>query len=387
MLIFLITFLSIYGGMHGYAFYRVYGAFPAGQPAMGILSIWMLFMTLAPLLVRWSENAGMDRLALCIAWPGYVWMGFIFIFVSLLFLSDAVQGTYRLCNVFFSSSSPTFPTSPITCGFAILVAVVASGYACYEARHIRSEQITVSSSKLAPGIHRIRIVQISDLHIGLLFREKRLEQVLKVIREAKPDIIVSTGDLVDGKLNREDVISHQDSLAAMLASVPAPGGKYAVTGNHESYAGLQQALAFTRSAGFTVLRNRSVQLPDGIIISGVDDQSIPGVIGTHYTTEQGLLETASKKTFHILLKHRPEIPATSDGFFDLQLSGHVHNGQIFPFNFLVKLKYPISCGITTTRAGSRIYVSRGTGTWGPPMRLFAQPEVTLIDIQPSAAGK
>lgn len=380
MFLFLITFLSLYGGIHVYAFYRLRGTFSHRKFAHVFLTTWMVLMTLAPLLVRLSERAGMDRCAIFIALTGYLWMGFIFIFVSVLLFFDAIRGAYRLANYLFSTSTPSFLTSTITCKFALILSIVASGYACYEARQIRSEQVVIKSSKLPPGIQKIRIVQISDLHIGMLFREERIEGVMKVVRAARPDIIVSTGDLVDGKLNREDVISQKDGMAAILAALPAPGGKYAVTGNHESYAGIEQALAFTTAAGFTVLRNQSVLLPSGIIISGIDDQTLFGGKVKEQIAEKGLLETVSKGAFHILLKHRPEVPITSDGLFDLQLSGHVHGGQIFPFNFLVMLKYPIPCGTTTTVAGSSIHVSRGTGTWGPPMRLFVPPEVTVIDV-------
>lgn len=380
MSLFLITFLSLYGGMHVYAYYRLHGTFSPGQTATAVLAAWFVFMTLAPLLVRLSERAGMDRCALLVAWTGYMWMGFIFILVASLFVVDAIRCSYRLAHYLFSSSTPAFLTPQITGEFALLIAFVASGYAYYEACQIRSEQVVIDSSKLPQGIRKIRIVQISDVHIGLLFREERLERVLKVIREAQPDIIVSTGDLLDGKLNREDVQFHQNRMAAMLASVPAPSGKYAVTGNHEVYAGLKEALDFTGAAGFTVLRNQSAQTPNGLIISGVDDQAASGRNRDVQSAEKSLLDAAPKNVFHLLLKHRPEIPPASDGLFDLQLSGHVHNGQIFPFNFLVWLRYRIPCGTTTTGTGSRIHVSRGTGTWGPPMRLFAPPEVTVIDI-------
>lgn len=380
MSLFLITFLTAYGGMHLYTLYRLHGTFSPGRQAKALLSIWMLLMTLAPLLVRLFERSGMDRSALFIAWPGYLWMGFIFIFASALFALDAIRMAYRLANFLHSCQTPACLTSPITCEFALMLAIAASCYAFYEARQIRSEQVVINTPKLPPAVRKIRIVQISDVHVGLLFREERLERVLKVIREANPDIIVSTGDLVDGKLNREDIIFHKNSLAAMLASVPAPGGKYAITGNHEVYAGLKEALDFTTAAGFTLLRNQSAQLPDGLIITGVDDQAIQGRDSKDQNLENRLLQATSKGAFNILLKHRPEIAATSDGLFDLQLSGHVHGGQIFPFNFLVKLKHPIPCGTTTTRAGSHIHVSRGTGTWGPPMRLLAPPEVTVIDI-------
>jgi predicted MPP superfamily phosphohydrolase len=263
---------------------------------------------------------------------------------------------------------------------------MASAYASVEAGQIRSEHVIIQSAKISADTPRIRIVQISDVHIGLLHGEKRLRSVIEKIAAAAPDILISTGDLVDGKLNRDDAISGRDPLAALLASIPAPSGKYAVVGNHEVYAGLPQAVAFTRSAGFTLVRNQSVPLAHGMVISGVDDLAVIHTKRDAPTTEADLLDMAPPDSFHLLLKHRPDIAPNSDGRFDLQLSGHVHDGQIFPFNFLVRLKYPIPCGTTITKTGSRIHVSRGTGTWGPPMRLFAPPEITIIDIVPRASS-
>jgi predicted MPP superfamily phosphohydrolase len=217
-----------------------------------------------------------------------------------------------------------------------------------------------------------------------LFRESRLESILQAVMAAQPDILVSTGDLVDGRLSREDSISHLNPMAAMIAAVPTKIGKFAVTGNHEYYAGLDQALEFTRRAGFTVLRNQSIPLSDGITISGIDDPA-GRRMGLPAATppESELLQSVPAQRFQLLLKHRPDVPATSDGHFDLQLSGHVHKGQIFPFNLLVRLLYPIPCGTTVTQHHSTIHVSRGSGTWGPPMRLLAPPEVTIIDIVPA----
>lgn len=383
MSIFLITFLSLYGGMHAYALFRVRTAFSTGPVTTGLLAAWMLLMTIAPLLVRFFEHGGQDRAALLFAWPGYIWMGFLFLFVATLLLMESVCVANLLYNRSYSFATHGYLTAAYTGRVALLIAVVASVYAGFEAIRIKREPVTITSGKLPAGTSRIRIVQVSDIHIGLLLREKRLERILTAIREAQPDILVSTGDLVDGRLSQEDVLSHQKNLAVMLRSLPAPSGKFAVTGNHEAYAGLQQAIDFTTVAGFTVLRNQSVTLPNGITISGVDDPAVSGNSSKAQKPEVTLLETASKETFRLLLKHRPVIEPESDGRFDLQLSGHVHQGQLFPFNFIVKLRYPIPCGTTTTKAGSQIHVSRGTGTWGPPMRLFADPEVTVIDIIPA----
>lgn len=324
--------------------------------------------------VRDGENGRGYRMA------SYLWMGFIFIFTSTLLFIASLRHSIRFIFNQLSWRFPEYLSSRNACMIALPLAVVASAYAFIETGQIQSKHVVIATSKLPASISRIRIVQISDLHIGLLLRESRQMRILEKIREAGPDILVSTGDLIDGKLNRENSMSGFNVLAGLLASVPAPSGKFAVIGNHEVYAGLPQALAFTRAAGFTMLRNQSITLSSGITISGVDDRAVNTESLTDTRTETTLLNSVSHNSFHLLLKHRPEILQESDGRFDLQLSGHVHGGQIFPFNFLVRLTHPIPCGLTTTKTGSIIYVSRGTGTWGPPMRLFAPPEVTIIDI-------
>ncbi|HXE96548.1 MAG TPA: metallophosphoesterase [Dongiaceae bacterium] len=337
-------------------------------------------MTFIPLMVRAAEQFRMEKVALVMAWPGYLWMGFLLIFTSALLFTDALRHLYLLTTRLVLQHPQELISPRHVCMSALLLAFVASIYAIFEADQIRSQHVTIASTKLPATISRIRLVQVSDVHIGLLLQKHRLQRILDKIREAGPDLLISTGDLVDGKLNRADGMSELNPVAALLAAVPAPSGKYAIIGNHEVYAGLPQALAFTRAAGFTILRNQSVTLKSGITISGIDDRAVNPKALADSATETALINSVPHDSFHLLLKHRPEIPPESDGRFDLLLSGHVHGGQIFPFNLLVKLEYPIPCGITTTQAGSHIYISRGTGTWGPPMRLLAPPEITIIDI-------
>lgn len=380
MYLFLITFLLIYASMHLYAFFKLRNVFNPRPYLTWLLILWMSIMTVAPLLVRGAEQFGMGKTAIVLAWPGYLWMGFMFIFTSALLFTDIIRHIYNFLRCHFFERLPVFISSDRISIGLLFLATLAGTYAFIEAGQIRSEHVVVTTSKLPVSTQRIRIVQISDVHIGLLLGEKRLQLILNKLKEANPDIIVSTGDLIDGKLNRDDALSGLNPIAKLLASVQAPSGKFAVVGNHEVYAGLPQALAFSRAAGFTMLRSQSVTLANGMTISGVDDRAVNLKSSANSDSETTILDNVSKNSFHVLLKHRPEIQQGSDRHFDLQLSGHVHGGQIFPFNFIVMLRHPIPCGTTTTPAGSRIHVTRGTGTWGPPMRLFVPPEVTVIDI-------
>lgn len=387
MSLFLITFLTIYCSLHLYVLFKLRNAFKLSDLSTRLLILLLLVMTFTPFLVRLAEYSGMTKTAQILAWPGFFWMGFMFIFVSILLFTDLLRYFYQraLC-LFPQKFLPELLSASTTSKMSLVLAIFASLYACFEAGQIRTEHITIASTKLAASASRVRIVQVSDVHIGLLLGDKKLTKIADKIKDAEPDILISTGDLLDGKLNRDDNIQTLNSLAKLLASITAPAGKFAVIGNHEVYAGLAQAVEFSRSAGFTVLRNQSVTLDSGLTISGIDDRAAKQHTPAKPITETELLKNVPNNSFHLLLKHRPEILQESDGKFDLQLSGHVHKGQIFPFNFLVKLKHPIPCGTSTTTGGSRIYVSRGTGTWGPPMRLFAPPEITIIDIiAPSSA--
>jgi len=210
------------------------------------------------------------------------------------------------------------------------------------------------------------------VHLGLIVRESRLEKILAKVQEAEPDLIVSTGDLVDGQLN------NLTELGKMLEQVNPPFGKIAVTGNHEFYAGLPDSLDFTNKAGFMILRNETINVK-GIAFVGVDDQVSERFGEKPEENEFDLLRRQRRSMFTVLLKHRPVVDQKSVGLFDIQLSGHTHKGQIFPFNFFTWYSFRYPNGMNILESGY-LYISNGTGTWGPPVRFIAPPEVTIIDF-------
>jgi hypothetical protein len=172
-------------------------------------------------------------------------------------------------------------------------------------------------------------------------------------------------------------------LAGSLREITPRYGKYAITGNHEFYAGLDQALNFTRSAGFTVLSGEAVSIPGLINIAGVDDPAGSMLGLSPAVSEEKLLTGLPRGLFTLLLKHRPLIDKKAVGLFDLQLSGHVHKGQIFPFSIITWLYYPLHAGRLDLPGHALLYVSRGAGTWGPPIRFLSPPEVTVVELLPA----
>jgi len=240
---------------------------------------------------------------------------------------------------------------------------------------VRLEQITISTDKLPENRDRLRIVQISDVHVGLMVGPERLQTIVDLVIAQQPDILVSTGDLLDSS------VTHLDGVSEVLRGVQPPLGKFAVTGNHEYYPGLAQSLAFLKRAGFTVVRNEVLSVNGVITIAGIDDPTVGIPVD-----EAALLSSRHSPRFTLYLKHRPNVPEETIGLFDLQLSGHTHRGQITPFNYIVSIPYPYISGFFDLGKGSFLYTSRGTGTWGPPIRVLAPPEVTIIDIVNTDTG-
>ena len=356
-----------------YAAWKTYAGLALAPSAVPLLAAWVVLMTFALPLVWRLEHGGQHRAAAVIAWAGFGWMGWVFLFfwiaVGLDALGLAVTTTGAALHADLSGPAATLGSFPLAAGLAAAVA----GYGFLEARRVRVERVTLASSKLSPESGTFRIALISDVHLGVTFGARRLRRLVERLRALEPDVLVSAGDLVDGLEYR------LRELAPLFDALRPRYGKFAVTGNHEYYAGLGHALEFHERAGFTVLRGAAAAITDEISVAGVDD-----VTGKHrgdgYTDEVALLQRLGRERFTILIKHQPVVEARAAGLFDLQLSGHVHKGQIFPFGLLVRLVYPARTGLTRLARGW-LYVSRGTGTWGPPMRVAAPPEITLIEIR------
>jgi len=240
--------------------------------------------------------------------------------------------------------------------------------------------VIIRTDTITKKIGRLKIVQISDVHLGLTIGESRLRKIIEHIKAEQPDILVSTGDLVDGQMN------NQSGLARMIHEIPTKYGKYAVTGNHEFYAGLKDAIKFTEDAGFKVLRGEGLNISGVMNIAGVDDPTGKRYDLTSNISEKAMLSKLPSEYFTLLLIHQPQINKAESGLFDLQLSGHTHKGQIFPFSLIVKLFYRHINGLDRLGNQSYIYVSRGTGTWGPPIRFLAPPEVTVIELVHQSKG-
>jgi predicted MPP superfamily phosphohydrolase len=376
---FLLAYLFIYGGVHYYLFRKLTRAFPLrpGYSLLPALGLALLF--LAPLASRRLDDL-VPAAAELLALTGYWWMGLLFLYFSAALLLDlatllARSGLYVAGIRLLPLLSPR-----ATLVIASCYAALAAGYAWFAALDVRTERVVLTDPFSPAATPPLRIVQVSDLHVGQIVNGRRLERLLAAAAAAKPDLLVATGDLVDGHQR------HLQGADAILQQLAPPLGKIAILGNHEHYVGVERSRSFLEAAGFRVLQDQQYAPTPHLTLIGCDDRHARASQIAEQVVEDRLLRSAPTDRFVIVLKHRPLAAGSDRDRFDLQLSGHVHGGQIFPFVLLTRLSFPVPSGLSRLSDRSSLYLSRGTGTWGPPLRLLAHPEVTIIDIVPAAAG-
>lgn len=375
LILFLLIFTAIYGSLHFYVFMKTRKAFSLGMAGSIPLALFMAVMLFAPIIVRIIDRSGYDAVPRVLAFAGFIWMGFLFLFFCSSLVMDVWNLMVRAAAFVLGTKSISGLVPPRIAFFvALLCALAITGYGYFQALDIRTRHITISSPKIPKGAGRIRVAQVSDVHLGMIVGKARLQRILDQVKAADPDIFVATGDLLDGQMD------DSEGLIGLFQEITPAYGKFAVTGNHELYVGLDRSLAFMTHAGFRVLRNEGISIPGRITIAGVDDEGRGHQGVQREISDKVVLAGLPQQGFILFLKHRPELENNALEYFDLQLSGHTHGGQIFPFSLISKLFYPIGAGLHTLEGPSYLYVSKGTGTWGPPIRFLAPPEVTIIDL-------
>jgi len=272
-------------------------------------------------------------------------------------------------------------TLAVTAGVAALGTAGAGAYSANGTPVVRRVPITLDG--LDPALDGLRIVTFSDPHLSSTYGGRRFERVVELVNEQRPDVVAIVGDLVDGDVGelREDV--------APLADLVSAQGVYFVTGNHEYFVDTRAWLRHLPTLGVDVLRNERVPIRRGAAsfdLAGVDDRTAAasGVPG-HGADLAAALDGRDDATPVVLLAHQPWMldQARAAGV-DLQLSGHTHAGQLWPFDYAVRLDQPAVAGLSR-HGDTQLYVTAGAGYWGPPMRVRARPEVTVVELRSPGA--
>ena len=381
MFLVIILFLTLYGGLHCYIYKKAILVLSCSE---GLLLLVLGLLLVAPLFAELLKILGLFTVAVPLGWIGYTWMGYAFLFFSFSILLDFLQFSVRAGGGLIGlEASAAWPPSPY-CSVLVtaLMALAATGYGFFAARQIKVHWIQIPTTKLSSTSQPFRIVQISDLHLDLLSDESRVRRLVETIESIRPDVVVSTGDLVDMGPDR------LEGFTDLFKDLKPKYGKFAVTGNHEAYVGSDKVSAVAERAGFKMLSYQGASLDGVIHIVGVDDPAVRNRVRMDGRAERAVLRRYPKEEFTVLLKHQPRVDRGSVEWFDLQLSGHTHGGQMFPFHWLTRLVYPAKTGLSRVGRETWLYVSRGTGTWGPPIRFLAPAEVTVFELKhaPDATG-
>ncbi|SEH53245.1 hypothetical protein SAMN04489835_1070 [Mycolicibacterium rutilum] len=290
-------------------------------------------------------------------------------------LGLALRLVLRLAGV----AEPTAARVTAAAVVAVVAVLLVWGYA--EAMRVpRVKDVDVAIPGLGRGLDGLRVVLITDTHYGPLDRARWSAGVVARVNELDADVVCHVGDIADG------TVGVREPQAQPLASVTATCARVYVTGNHEYFSEAQGWLEYMDRIGWTVLHNRHIVIErggDAMVVAGVDDATARSSgVGGHGADLDAALEGADRSLPVLLLAHQPkQVAEAVRARVDLQVSGHTHGGQIWPFNFLVRLEQPVVHGLSRHGERTQLYTSRGTGFWGPPFRVFAPSEITVLRLR------
>lgn len=365
--------------VHLYIGWRLWPGFDTSPWTLGGLVGALCLTLLAIPLSMFTRAIHRQPLADRLAWGGFLIMGFFSSLFVLTLARDLLIAAITLLNVDALTSMKALVQSaravPVLAVLATLV-----GYA--NARRLPSVvEVRVPIRDLPPPFEGLTLAQISDLHVGPTIKSDYVRRVVERTNGLKADIITVTGDVVDGRVS--DLAPH----TAPLGELAAPLGVFAVTGNHEYYSGADAWVEEYRRLGLRVLMNEHVVIErEGarLVVAGVTDYTAHHFDTAQRSDPQASLAGAPQAQAKLLLAHQPlSADAAARAGFHLQLSGHTHGGQFWPWNLFVPLQQPYTAGLHK-HGDLWVYISRGTGYWGPPKRLGAPSEITHLRLTRAA---
>jgi uncharacterized protein len=379
---------TIIGGLHYYFWIRLVRdtqlTGPAKHAATAATVALAAIIIATPLLGRLVPRVGR-----VLAWPGFIWLGMMFILAVVLFAADELRLLAWIVgrvsgHPLFDPSRRVF-TARIIAGAALTAVTGVTGAAIHAARgRVRVKRIEVVLDRLPAAADGMRIAQLCDMHVGGLLGKGFVEQVVHTTNQLAPDVIAVVGDLVDGS------IEQLRPAIAPMGDLRARFGTFFVTGNHEYYSssGAAAWMQELERMGMHVLRNQ--RMPVGNAEAGFDVAGVPDHTAKRFPEEgpgedvAQAMDGRDPSRAVVLLAHQPiAIHEAARHGVDLQLSGHTHGGQIWPWGALVRLQQPYVRGLHRL-ADTQLYVSCGTGFWGPPMRIGAPAEITEIVLRSRA---
>ncbi len=382
--IFLGIITLVLAGQHYYLWARLVRDTQLDNPSRAILTAAIVLLCLAiPAIFVVNRLYAPSPSVRAINFIAYGWMGVSFLLFTLLLTFDLGRGMVGVGRRIAQRERPADPDKRLTlsrllAGVAALVSIGGAGVGAANALgQVPIQRVRVPLSRLPKALDGLTIVQISDLHVGPTISRDFVDGVVRQVNGLNADVVAITGDLVDGS------VPELRSAVSALANIKSRFGVFFVTGNHEYYSGVHSWLRELPKYGIRVLRNERVAIGTDAAsfdLAGIDDYSSAKMAAGHGPDLDAALRGRDPSRELVLLAHQPRaIHQAVKGGVGLQLSGHTHGGQIFPWTYLVLLQQPFIAGLHRVR-DTQLYVSRGTGYWGPPMRLGAPAEITCIEL-------
>ena len=376
---FLVRFISIGVLLHLYVGFRLIPDLPVPIAGKWLAALWLVLSVLVippgMLARRFKRQPLGDRLA----WTGMLAMGFFSSLLMLTIVRDLVLASLMTLASIWPRGVDLASWRTGSAAAVVALAFCSSAFGFFNARRrARVRSVDVPIRGLPDALDGFTIVQLSDIHVGPTIKHDYVDAIVRAVNQLDADVVAITGDVVDGS------VQHLANHTAPLGRLASHHGVYLVTGNHEYYSGADAWVAEFRRIGLTVLMNQHVVIEHGgarLVLAGVTDYTGGHFDPAHRSDPQGALRGApADVNTRVLLAHQPRTAhAAADAGYTLQLSGHTHGGQIFPWNFLVRLQQPFTAGLE--KLGSLwVYTSRGTGYWGPPKRLGAPSEITRVRL-------
>ena len=339
--------------------------------------IVMLFLTISYPLGRFLEKVWIGPVSDVFHWSGALWFAGMLYVVMILLVFDVT----RLCNGLFhflpSNGSPQWLSlkfNAFLIAFIFAVSVMLGGF--LNAWHPKITQLSLTIHKSGGARQKLRIVAASDIHMGTIIAKRKSNKLVRTINQLHPDIVLFAGDILDEDV--QPVI--RQNLGECLRQLKAPLGVYAVTGNHEYIGGIDRSADYLTSHGIQLLRDSVVLIDSSFYIVGREDRDKSRFTQLPRKEVTDLLSNLDHNRPIIMLDHQPyELTEKAAAGVDVQLSGHTHHGQLWPFGYLTQKIFEVSRGYKL-KGNMHVYVSAGFGTWGPPVRTGNRPEIIVLDL-------